>query len=909
MKKIEDLTHRLIKLFMASFFSCLLPLQIAALDPKQPIDHYLLDEWAENSDLPNLSIYNIIQSSDHFLWIEIDDDVVRFDGHRFTPSHELKMPLSRYRPEVIYNILMEDREGTLWLEGDEGLIKYRDNQFKEFFPLKSFPWEDFSLAVEDSWGNFWLGTAGENLYQLKNKKLIRFGPEKGMSGNGISSIMEDKHGNLWVAAYEDGIFKLRDGKFYPENIPGLKEKDTVNWLIEDFSGSIWIATSKGLVQKKGDEITWFTTKNGLTSNQITDIYQDHDGILWIGTDKGINRHGKDAAGKIVFDHLLEKEIINVIFEDNERNLWIGTEGSGLKRMRDRFFRTFPIIKDRQGYISAVHRSRYGETWTGTLYGHLIRIENKANVEQFKFDDQITAISDDGDGNLWVGTIKEGLFCLTPNRRIITYDEPFLKKIITLYCDSKNKIWIGTRNGLSTYHQDNFKSFQDIEKLPHFAIEFISEDDEQNILVGCYKGLYSLEKGNINPESVRPLLEDCSVTFVFKDREDIPWIGTGGCGLMRYKNHEFLFLEDTADNPVFAIYRILEDKAGYLWWSSNIGICRAKRKQLNDLVDKKIHDLNLNIFGVSDGLKSSECTGTSYNSAVEHENGEFWFATKKGIAVFQPEKVEINKQAPKVFIEKITVNREFISIDPEKNSFKSIDSIRFHFTAPTFISQDRVFFKIKLEGYDKDWFLVYPHERRTIEYRNLLAGDYKFRVTACNNDGVWNKEGVNFLFVVSPGFFNTTIFKIVIAAGIPLLLFLGYFLYVKYKQKEKKKQQPLTLDAISSDKNLLRLIRLLEEQNIYRDDSVSLNSLAEQLEISARQLSKLINEKLDRNFYDLINYYRIEEAKRLLVDEKNHRSIIEIAFYVGFNSKSSFNQAFKKQTDMTPSQFRSRFLTQ
>ena len=207
MKKTVGLKHRLIKFFLASFFSCLLPLQMTALDPKQPIDHYLLDEWAENSDLPNLSIYNIVQSSDHFLWIEIDGDVVRFDGHRFTPSHQLIMPLSHYNPEVIYNILFNDKEGTLWLEGDEGLIKYRDNQFKEFFPLKSFPWEDFSLAVEDSWGNFWLGTAGENLYQLKNKKLIRFGPEKGIPGNGISSILEDKHGNLWVAAFEEGIFR------------------------------------------------------------------------------------------------------------------------------------------------------------------------------------------------------------------------------------------------------------------------------------------------------------------------------------------------------------------------------------------------------------------------------------------------------------------------------------------------------------------------------------------------------------------------------------------------------------------------------------------------------------------------------------------------------------------------------
>lgn len=908
MKIKADLVYRLIQFFLASFISFLLPLQMTALDPGQSIDHYLLDEWAENSGLPNLSIYNIVQSSDHFLWIEIDGDIVRFDGHRFTPSHELIMPLSKYKPEVIYNILLEDREGTLWLEGDKGLIKYRDNQFKEFLPLKSFPWEDFSLAVEDSWGNFWLGTTGENLYQFKNKKLIRFGPEKGIPGNGISSILEDKHGNLWVAAYEDGVFKLKGDQFYPENITGLKEKDTVNWLIEDQSGALWIATSKGLARKKGDEISWFTMKNGLTSNQITDVYQDRDGNLWIGTDKGINRLGKDSTGKIAFDHLLEKEIINVIFEDKERNLWIGTEGSGLKRLRDRFFRTFPIIKDRQGYISAVHLTSSSETWVGTLYGHLIRVENKTNVEQFKFDDYITAICDDHDGNLWVGTIKDGLFCLTPNRRIITYDEPFLKKIITLYCDSKNKIWIGARNGLSTYHQGSFKSYQDIEKLPQFSIEYISEDDEQNILVGCYKGLYSLEKGNVTPDSIRPLLEDCPVSFVFKDSENTIWLGTGGCGLMRYKNNEFLFLEDTADNPVFAIYRILEDKAGYLWWSSNIGICRAKRKQLNDLVDKKTQDLNLNIFGVSDGLKSSECTGTSYNSALEHENGEFWFATKKGIAVFQPGKVEINKQAPQVFIEKITVNGEFISIHPGKNSFKSIDSIRFHFTAPTFISQERVFFKIKLEGYDKEWFLVYPHERRTIEYRNLPGGDYKFWVTACNNDGVWNKEGGDFLFVVSPGFFKTTTFKIVIAAGIPLLLFLGYFFYVKFKQKEKKKQQPLTLDVITSDKNLLRLIRLLEEQNIYRDDSVSLNSLAEQLEISARQLSKLINEKLDRNFYDLINYYRIEEAKRLLVDEKNQRSIIEIAFYVGFNSKSSFNQAFKKQTDMTPSQFRTRFLT-
>jgi ligand-binding sensor domain-containing protein/AraC-like DNA-binding protein len=894
-------------LSLLSLFFSLFSLHMSALDPRQPIHYYLLDEWTGHSGLQNLSIYNIIQSADTFLWIETFGDIMRFDGHRFTPVDELILPYSRYNVETIYNLLLNDREGALWLEGDEGLIKYQDNRFKEYIPLKSFPWEDFSLAVQDSWGNFWLGTTGGNLYCLKNHKLIEYGPGKGIPGIGISSILEDKHGNLWVAALESGVFKLKNGRFHQVNITGITKKDTVTWLFEDRSGVLWIATSKGLFRKKDDKITLFTTKNGLSNNQVNDIYQDSDGVLWIGTDKGINRLLKDSSGNITIDHRLESDIVNVIIEDKERNLWIGTEGSGLKRLRDRFFRTVSIKTDRQDYISSLHLTNSNETWVGTLYGDLLRIENETPVEHFKLDDFISAICDDHDGNLWVGTFKNGLFCITPGRRIINNNDSSLKKIQTLYCDSKNKIWIGTRNGISIYYQDNLTSYQDIKGLPAFDIMFINRDEQQDTWIGCYKGLYILKKGNINPESIRTVKEDIPVSYVFKDRENTVWIGTAGAGLIRHKGNESLLLEDSVISPVFVIYRILEDRAGYLWFSSNVGICRVKRKELNDLADKKIRDLNINVFGVSDGLKSSECSGNSYNSAIKLQNGEFWFATKKGIAAFRPKDVKINKQVPKVFIEKVLINGKYIPLQPLKNSFKSVDSIRFHFTAPTFISQERVFFKFKLEGNDKEWFMIYPKERRTVEYRNLPGGTYSFRVTACNNDGVWSKQGTNLPFVVSPIFFKTTAFKILIFSGIPLLAFLVYFIYLRFKQKEKKKRQQLSLDIISSDKSLVKLLHLLEEQHIYRDESVSLNSLAGQLELPARQLSRLINEKLDKSFYDLINYFRIEEAKTLLTEEKEQKTIIEIAFYVGFNSKSSFNQAFKKLTGMTPSQFKNRFL--
>ena len=74
----------------------------------------------------------------------------------------------------------------------------------------------------------------------------------------------------------------------------------------------------------------------------------------------------------------------------------------------------------------------------------------------------------------------------------------------------------------------------------------------------------------------------------------------------------------------------------------------------------------------------------------------------------------------------------------------------------------------------------------------------------------------------------------------------------------------------------------------------------------RWLSQIINEELNKNFYDLVNYYRIEEAKKLLVSVNGERTILDIAYDVGFNTKSSFNRAFKKQTRMTPSQFKQKF---
>jgi AraC-like DNA-binding protein len=104
--------------------------------------------------------------------------------------------------------------------------------------------------------------------------------------------------------------------------------------------------------------------------------------------------------------------------------------------------------------------------------------------------------------------------------------------------------------------------------------------------------------------------------------------------------------------------------------------------------------------------------------------------------------------------------------------------------------------------------------------------------------------------------------------------------------------------------LRKISYLMDMEKVYRDETLSLQSLAEKCSISPHCLSQIINEHLKKSFPDLINGYRVEEAKTLLGDRgRVNRKVLAIAFEVGFNTKSGFNKVFKKYTNMTPTQYR------
>lgn len=129
------------------------------------------------------------------------------------------------------------------------------------------------------------------------------------------------------------------------------------------------------------------------------------------------------------------------------------------------------------------------------------------------------------------------------------------------------------------------------------------------------------------------------------------------------------------------------------------------------------------------------------------------------------------------------------------------------------------------------------------------------------------------------------------------------------QSGYRKYQKSGLTEERAGAYLQKVVRFMEREKPYLDANLTLQELAGRVSISLNHLSQLLNERLNQTFFDFVNSYRVQEAKRELCNPaKAHLTILAIAYDVGFNSKSSFNSAFKKHTGITPSEFKRRLKT-
>jgi AraC-like DNA-binding protein len=217
----------------------------------------------------------------------------------------------------------------------------------------------------------------------------------------------------------------------------------------------------------------------------------------------------------------------------------------------------------------------------------------------------------------------------------------------------------------------------------------------------------------------------------------------------------------------------------------------------------------------------------------------------------------------------------------------------------------------------------------LAYYKLVRHQKNMRLITSNTTPVnlnWLKFLLLGILVLILFSFNDRVFRIqLLKTYIPLgylagTLAIAYFLLAQkeiypYDQPELEDINLLINDDRKkslvkqrfSNENLIqlksRLTRLMEAERLFLNNELGLPDLAEEMAISVHDLSYLLNEGFGMNFFQFINTYRIKEAKRLLLSEKyKHLNILGIAYNAGFNSKTTFNTAFKKETGLSPSQY-------
>src|SRR6185503_1963374 len=289
------------------------------------------------------------------------------------------------------------------------------------------------------------------------------------------------------------------------------------------------------------------------------------------------------------------------------------------------------------------------------------------------------------------------------------------------------------------------------------------------------GLNRIEAGRVSVYRAKEWLLDDSIRAIHEDSEGAIWIGTRRSGLSRFRNGEFTTY--TTKNGLFdnCVFQIIDDGRQDLWMSSPEGVFRVAKSDLAQFAERAITRITSVSYGTADGMLSRECSG-GQPAGWRSKDGKLWFPTIKGVAMIDPTSMAVNEQIPPVVVEGIIIDNTPVELGDRVELAPGKERYEFSYTALSLVAPEKVRFKYRLEGFDREW--VDAGAERVASYTHLNPGTYKFRVLACNNDGVWNEAGASFDLYLRPYFYQAYWFYALCVGGIALLWLGAYRLRVR-----------------------------------------------------------------------------------------------------------------------------------
>lgn len=719
------------------------------------------------------------QTPDGYMWLATPKGLLRFDGVRSVPL--LPPPGGSFEGNV--RALLGGRDGTLWIATSDGLLGFRDGSF-------TVPSHTIGSAVnaihEDTDGTLWTagsvrgnallcafrkphfecrgqeGGLGPSLFGIHRDTTGAFwllGPERiwrwperrdemdswklPMGANGLRTTSELADRSL-IVGLRRGVLRVNGSGLGTLDLPEWARNLTFVKALRDKDGALWLGTSDyGLLHLHEGRWDNFSRADGLSGDNILDLFEDREGNVWVSTSRGLDQFRAVAAAS-QSDQNGPRGRSRSVLSARDGSLWTATT-TGVYQQPSGSLGVWKLRRPLLSGVSSLFEDREGRIWApsnvGVQYFDGEHFVDPAGIPSGPID----AIAEDTIGDLWFAHRELGLLHVRPNGKAAFTSQALVHpsgRVSTLAFDSASgTLWMGLwSGGLVSVREGRIASALSLpsENPQNSRVNHIRIESNGTLWVSSYSGLHRIANGQVDRLDIQSGLP-CDRLLWSTVIEDSLWVAAQ-CGLIRI------------------------DRAELDGWAQAIRskTPRKVRVQLLDHWD-----------GVGQAIVESTIgyLVTSYNftpKLTHSPDGRLWVVTGDSLVTVNPKRIPSNNLPPPVHVEEIVSDGKTYPTKAGMRLPPLPNDLAISYTGLSFVLPERIKFRYKLEGRDADW--QDAENRRQAFYSDLAPGNYRFRVIAANASGTWNREGASLEFSVEPACWQTGSFRAACVAALALLFY-------------------------------------------------------------------------------------------------------------------------------------------
>lgn len=840
----------------------------------------------------------IAQDELGLMWIGTEDGLNQYNGYEFK-IYRKNVSIPNSLSGNFIECIAFDKQGRLWCGSHGGGLSMYNRELDNWENFQSekkqIPSNNISdiLVADDT--TLYVSTFNAGVFKFSTKsktseKVIVKADSLLSNKDCVFSILLEDKGQLWMG-YIGNVLVYSTIDHSAINIPfikngeNIKVEDAIRSIIQDSNNDIWVATEFSGLYKYDPvlkQLNYYKLPyHHENIDNVRVLYEDDRKNLWIGFDgAGLGNLNLESENFSIYQHSgndqysLSNNTVYAIYQSNDGIIWVGNYGGGVnvyndKRYRFNLLQFNPYKPEGLGNdnVRTLHEDKEGILWMGTRNG-LDRYDPEKHAFEHYSHEQgnpnsissniVLSILEDSYGKLWIGTFSGGLNQFDRESGTFKHyysdaNDPTTlsnNNVYSIYEDSDRNLWIGTLSQLSKYNRQTGT----FTRYSISGIRFMLEDSLKRFYIGSSNGLFLFDKDTGSAVKIWPLdTKGNMILYIHEDHEGELWVGTKSGGLLRFSANRILTKIYTVNDgmPNDVINTIVEDDQGFLWISTNKGICKFDK-----------HTEQIRSYDYGDGLQGNEF---NTNSGLMLKNGTVYFGGINGLNFFKPDNIIDNTYVPKVMLTNLKISNQRVTIAEEGSPLEKNISVAenvnlkyfqsdftFEFVALNFTFSEKNQYAYMLEGFEDKW--NYVGNQRSATYTNIPAGKYVFRVKASNNDMVWNNYGTSIDLSISPPFWKTW-YAILFYSSVIIFLLLMFKRYALIPVKVKNK---LLIQRIENEKREeLNQLKLAFFTNISHEFRTPLTLVVGPLE---KMLKSTANESSERPQLELM----LRNANRLLM---------------------------------------------